>query len=214
MISVLCPTRLRPKGLAETIESLTGTSQGPRFEVLIAIDPDDGSYDPPPHIAINAKCSLKRFITTERYGYRQLHRYYNLLAEQARGDWLLLWNDDARMGTYGWDQIIEAQDPSVVLGLHNPHDPIPAFPAVPKRFVDALGHFSLGPHNDIWWQEIALRLDILQWVDVHVEHLRPDLTGAHPDSVHDERGFWLGEQYAELENELLADVETIRALIS
>lgn len=212
MISVLCPSRLRCGEIIASVSGLVALAEKPLdIEILVAVDPDD----PSDYEALTGpwrQTYVQR--VPERYGYRQLHLYYNLLADIAQGDWLLLWNDDAVMTTTGWDAIVARYLPNVVLSPHNPHDPIPAFPIIPKRFVDALGHFSLGPHNDIWWQDIASALGILQWIDVHVEHHRPDLTGQPADSVHNERGHWLQQQYDELGPELQQDIEVIRSLLA
>jgi hypothetical protein len=127
--------------------------------------------------------------TTVRRGYANLHTYYNRLAEIARGDWLLLWNDDALMRTDGWDKIVESHCPTMVLSPLTVHAPLCTFPIVPRSFVRAVGHFSLNAHCDTWWQEIAEMLGILVWLDIRVEHDRADLTGANDDSVFREREY-------------------------
>lgn len=209
MISVLCPTRLRLDKLTRSLTDLHRQAYDD-IEILIAVDPDD----PSDYSRLPPWLRVQILTAPERWGYRELHRYYNALARHATGEWLLLWNDDAEMTTAGWDLAIDRFEPDIVLSPDNPHRPIPAFPIVPHRFVGALGHFSLGPHNDIWWQDIANALGILEWIDVRVEHHRPDLDGSQPDTVHQERGHWLQQQYDELGEELQHDIETIRALLS
>jgi hypothetical protein len=209
MISVLCPSRLRAESLFESVGSLLHTAEQPDdVEVLIAVDPDDVSD----YYRFEHRCIVLR--APQRYGYRQLHRYYNVLAREAKGEWLFLWNDDARMKTGAWDRIVSRFPQDRVLSPDNPHRPIPAFPIVPRRFVEALGHFSLGPHCDIWWQELAAKgACAVEWIDVRVEHLRPDIIGTPADSVHDERGFWLHEFYEPgMQAMHDADCEVIRAM--
>jgi hypothetical protein len=73
-------------------------------QVLVGWDADD------PDTAAAARESTALDIITvrfpERFGYYQLHRYVNALAERANGDRLLLWNDDATLVTLEWDSVI------------------------------------------------------------------------------------------------------------
>src|SRR3954471_7475372 len=104
-ISVLLPSRGRPVSLVRSIGSLvTNSSDLHRVQMLVGWDDDD------PDTAAAARESTALDIITvrfpERFGYYQLHRYVNALAERANGDWLLLWNDDATLATLGWDSVI------------------------------------------------------------------------------------------------------------
>src|SRR5690606_8725158 len=101
-IFVLLPSRGRPGPLVESVASLRELADDPaRIEVLVAVDPDD------PDTAQAARdCEAEAWRAPERFGYARLHEYVNALAHQAGGDWMLLWNDDARMRTRGWDSRI------------------------------------------------------------------------------------------------------------
>lgn len=183
--------------------SLSETATGD-IEFLLAVDEDDPSdYD-----WLNAIV-----VPGPRHGYAQLHRYYNELAGWAEGDWLLLWNDDALMVTAGWDEIVHSHSPDVVLSPSTVHNPLCTFPIVPRRFVEAIGHFSLNAHCDTWWQEIAEELGVLCWPPIRVEHDRADLTGRNDDSVFRERQYQTGEFNA-LRSRRLVDAELIRAALA
>ncbi|HEY6117710.1 MAG TPA: glycosyltransferase, partial [Candidatus Dormibacteraeota bacterium] len=113
MISVLLPSRGRPKALEETITGLLRLADEPdAIQVLVAADPDDDGT-----LAAELPDQVTVWTAPQRYGYPRLHEYVNALAAQAGGDWLMLWNDDARILTPGWDQAIEAA-PQAVLWPH------------------------------------------------------------------------------------------------
>ena len=100
-VSVLCPTRARPELLKASIESLDWRANNPGMvEYLLAVDPDDDL----PELAHPKRTRV--ILAPTRFGYGRLECYYNMLAEQASGKWLFLWNDDALMQTYGWDSVI------------------------------------------------------------------------------------------------------------
>jgi hypothetical protein len=119
-------------------------------EFWAALDPDD---DPPP-----ADMDWVNFhIASRRYGYAHLNQYYNELAEKSSGKWLFMWNDDAAMITYGWDDaVMKAPEDQV---LYAPHYPLThegnCFPIVPMAWVRAWGYFSPYPCNDWWVCDVA-----------------------------------------------------------
>jgi hypothetical protein len=138
------------------------------------------------------------WTSPESLGYGGFHVYANELAARATGDWLFLWNDDALMRTDGWDDVIRAYEPRQVLSARNNHaEGIVAFPIVPRIFVEALGHFSLNPHTDTWWQYLADSINRLTWVDIDVLHDRYDMTGNNYDETYSRtRAQSLNEQTA------------------
>lgn len=202
MISILCPTRLRQDALNRSLASLYEHADGGELEVLLAVDPDDptdyGEYG----------CVL-RF--RHRHGYPRLHVYYNALATVAKGDWLLLWNDDCLMTTQGWNRIVEAHG-DVIISPDTVHNPLCTFPIVPRRFVETLGHFSLNAHCDTWWQEIGEELGILMWPGIWIDHDRADITGHNHDEVFAGREYQTNA-FTELRPRRMEDVEKLRAML-
>ena len=85
----------------------------------------------------------------ERYGYRHLNKYINKLCEIAKGDMLWLWNDDAKILTFAWDEKLHKYGTDHVLDFPNNHYPF-IFPLVPAKYIKEMGHFSLQAHNDTW----------------------------------------------------------------
>lgn len=184
--SVLLPTRGRPESLRASVTSLRQRAAYPDLlDILVAVDPDDAeTVDVAKELGID-----KIWTADERYGYGQLHRYYNALADAAEGEWLLLWNDDATMMSERWDEVLANQPDDVLIAdLQSQHSPrLVCFPAVRRRAVDAVGGFSPHtPHCDTYWQQIGRVTGRMATVPIRVYHDRFDLTGGHDDQTYRE----------------------------
>lgn len=213
MISVLCPSRGRPDSLRESVESLRKYATQPDdLEVLVAIDRDDIAG----YLDQMRDAQVIFWVSPERHGYTRLHEYYNYLAATlATGDWLLIWNDDARMLTPGWDQVIGAQPPGVLRMTVNHNDGGNSFPVFPAAWARALGYVSPHPHLDVWLGKIGDLLGCHNRIPVEVLHDRADVTGGHDDQTYAEGRALLGPygMTGPLPDEQVrADAEIIRAL--
>ena len=208
-ISVLVPSRERPEPLAASIGSLGGGN----LEVLVALDEDD------PRLADYAGIGSVTIIGP-RHGYSSLQRYYNELACRARGDWLLLWNDDCLMQTPEWIEIVHSFDGQlVVLNPRTNHDnwkvDMNVFPIFPRKLVELMGHVSLSRHNDSWLEYVARDAGIMVRVPISIQHDRADLTGNNDDVVFaDRRLDHEGFHSDELERARASDVAVIRAYLA
>jgi|SRR5277367_363715 len=173
-ISVLCPTRGRPEMLKKSIASLLDNADDPdQVEILLAVDPDDeSSYDDVLNIV-----GISAWPAPQRFGYQNLHRYYNELARQAYGEWLFIWNDDAIMKTSGWDTVVVNHAPAL---LFSPPEEAPhcnAFPIIPTIWARVLGHLSQGAYVDTWLQVICEQLGVQEKVPIEIaHHAPPDIT--------------------------------------
>lgn len=175
--------------LRQSIDSLFNNGIRGYFRVLLMLDPDDQEtitkchemYDVDPQITIQ--------VAPERWGYSQLHRYYNALCEAQEirdNDLLVLWNDDAFMMTNNWHSILLDGDPNaLVLDIQSNLSPTyVAFPAMRGTMYRVLGHYTAAtPHVDSYIQDIVRSLGKVSPVDVHVRHDRPDLSGNTPDAT-------------------------------
>ncbi len=185
MISVLLPSRGHPDLLKRSVASLLDHASAVEMvEVLVAADEDDPE-------TVKAALELTRSVTiaSERAGYGRLHEYYQRLSLAARGDWLLVWNDDAQMLTYNWDAIIEGQpDGVLVADIQSPYSPLCCFPAVRRTAVQALGRFSTdNPHVDTFWQDIGHLTGTIAAVPVHASlesPVKPGQTHGFYEPVH------------------------------
>lgn len=188
-ISVLLPSRGRPGSLIQSAHSLVERAARPDLiEIMVAADPDDE-----PTAQCARELGIPCWIAPERYGYHKLNVYFNALCELTGGKWVLLWNDDARMLTDGWDRVIVEQEQMLTKRVmvcdlwvdgHSPH--LCTFPVVRREAIAAIGGvFSpLTCHCDTWWQDIGRATGTIQPVPVKVDHQRADLTGLHNDQTY------------------------------
>lgn len=213
MISVLLPSRGRPRALAESIATLLDLADKPGgIQVLVAADPDDK-----PTLQASLPWQASIWTAPKRYGYPRLHEYVNRLAERADGDWLMLWNDDARILTEGWDAVVEEHASGVLWPHSNDIPTCNTFPIWPHTWTDHLGHVSLSPHCDSWIQFLGQTLGRHERVDIDILHDRADLTGGHDDQTR--AGSLAGYRTADygspaMEAARAADVAALRRLLN
>lgn len=165
-IAVLIPSRENPVRIQKAVASLKATANRPELlEVLIRCDEDDDS--------MRQFEGKEGVIFGPRHGYRNLHLYYNELANRTSCDWLLLWNDDAVMQEKGWDQKIRDQGSG--LKILNFTGQLNIFPALTRELYQLLGHVSLQTHCDTWLQCIGRECLIEEYVPLDIQHERGDL---------------------------------------
>jgi len=193
-ISILLPTRGRPKPLEQCLRTLLDRAKDPsRIEVMLAFDNDDTENIKyfteviQPYLDdLGVEYSAIQF---ERLGYMRLNEYLNELAQHSQGSWLFFWNDDAVMKTQDWDQVIRdnAQEFYLLRAETNHEHPYAIFPILPKKWVEITGHLSPHQINDAWASQVAWMLDIVKTIPVMIHHERYDLTGENLDETFKER---------------------------
>lgn len=213
LISILLPSRGRPAALADTVAGLLNLAATPeQVEILVAADPDDTATQ-----SVNLPPQARTWTAPERYGYPRLHEYVNTLAVQAAGDWLWLWNDDARILTPRWDEAVKAARQAVLWPHSNDIPTCNTFPIWPRAWTSLLGHVSLSPHCDSWIQYLGQTLDRHDRVDIDVLHDRADLTGGHNDTTRAESlaGYRTADYGSpRMEAARAADVDALRTLLT
>lgn len=187
--SFLIPSRRRPDCLEKSIcsiESKFDKNTDDTYELLVAIDEDDDSYQ-----QSFPNC---QFIKFPRHGYAGMHEYYNGLCRVSTGDWLWLWNDDCLMLTEGWNTVVhEFKDRFVVLNPKaNLDSPLHSdthsarnctFAIIPRKWYDILGYCALNRHVDVYVYVIAKQLGVIVNLNVEMCHDRFDLTGNNNDET-------------------------------
>ena len=222
-ISILLPTRGRTDQLKSSIESLIQLADDPEsIEFLFGFDNDDmSSYEwfenNIAHV-IDQAGSTYTSLQFKPVGYENLHVYVNQLAARAQGNWFVFWNDDAVMKSPGWDSIINSHTGQFCLQAFNTHNlhPYSIFPIVPREWFDVIGHLSRHQLNDAWLSQIAWLLDIVERIDVKVDHNRYDLTGDNNDSTFKNRRIFEGNvsdprdfNYVENRNKRLVEAQQL-----
>lgn len=201
LISVITPSRRRIPLLEDSVASLLETAAHPEaIEILVAADPDDTATQ---QVTLP---QVRVWTAPQRYGYRGLSMYYNALAEQAVGVWLMIWNDDAFMETPGWDDLIRAQAPGVL--WERSELPGTPFPVIPAAWVRHLGRMCPSTHIDMWVNDIGRLTGTGHHLPISIKHDRTyDQTFAEADL---NGNFWEPAMCAERE----ADVQKIRELLA
>lgn len=174
-VSLLCPSRNRIDLLKKSLKSLD-KGEG-KFEVLVCIDLDEPQAEQYQELA---EQGLIRLFKDKRHGYGGLHNYYNAMSVLAKGDWLMLWNDDAIMQSKNWISRISKYDHTkpMVLNVWNENGDN-LFPLISRKWYEIVGHFSQSAHADSWVQQIGQRLGIQVYV--------PGITIKHEgENLHDE----------------------------
>lgn len=188
-ISVIIPTRRRFELCCKSLDSLFSKATHPeKIEVMIGYDNDDVETANQIKEYYKGKENIK-FYEYPRFGYKYLNKYVNDLSSKATGDWLFLWNDDAIMTTYNWDDIVyEYNDMFCCICPMSNIGYTGLFPIIPKKWVELTGHFSLNCSNDTWVEDIARILEIyVNEYRIYIMHDREDLTGNNNDSTYIER---------------------------
>jgi hypothetical protein len=193
-ISILLPTRGRSDALMSSIQSLYDLAEDfSSIELLFGMDNDDvvGMENMLHNVVpwIEATKMNHKIVIFERYGYNNLHRYVNGLAEHSQGTWLFFWNDDAVMRTMAWDARIREKTGEFKLlsvHTHNEH-PYSIFPILPRKWFEILGHVSQHSSNDAWLSQVAYYLDIFERIEVYCDHNRFDVSGINDDATYQQR---------------------------
>lgn len=106
-ITLLAPTRTRPNDLRTFLDSIKATTAHPEtIEILFYVDDDDQVTIPLIEpLEQEFKAYNLRFIIGPRSDHFSKD-YYNFLAKQAQGRWVMAINDDSIFITKGWDVLI------------------------------------------------------------------------------------------------------------
>ena len=196
-ISILLPTRKRTEAVVKSIGSLlANAADTSRIEILVAYDNDDEEsreFFAETWFPYIGQCSAtSKVFETERFGYLRLYKYVNFLAEQATGDWIMFWNDDALMLTENWDDEIVKHDgwfgllrmPCVTM-----NHPFALFPIIPREWIDVFGRVSPVNHSDWWIYNVTAPAGRLLNLPVEVYHDRADVTGNNNDETFREQSY-------------------------
>jgi len=199
-ISLLIPTRGRREMLLDSVTSLIdNAAHAERLEWLFGFDEDDTDtytwFNENVEPVLTQSRGTFSVMAFEPLGYENLHQYVNSLAEAAEGRWFVFWNDDAVMRSQNWDSTIMSHDGRFVLqafDTHNKH-PYSIFPILPREWFEVIGHLSGHQLNDAWVSQIAWMLDIVERLDVKVDHERFDLSGKNNDETYQKRRIYEGD---------------------
>lgn len=159
LVSISLPTRGRPKLLSQAVDSLYSLARDKlSLEFLIRADSDD--YE-----TINIASRLVQLlpqatlvVEPRGMGYVNIHLWHDRLCRLARGDWVLIFNDDALMTVEGWDEklarlpcnIVPCPDIALGFFVSKNRPACNEFFILRRRAWEILGYFSQSTHADNW----------------------------------------------------------------
>ena len=195
-ISILCPSRGRPKNLERLIESASENSNNPeQIEFLFYIDDDDKTF-----MDFNAEKYTKsnlKIITGKRLWISVAQ---NFLYSQSSGQIVMTANDDFAFRTKGWDTLVQeafikSQDNLIlVYGSDAGHygDKMAIYGFFHRDWIDTVGYCTFpgrGSPYDLWSFEVAKKINRLEYLpQLVIEHIhyRQGLKKAEFDSTYSE----------------------------
>jgi glycosyltransferase involved in cell wall biosynthesis len=224
MISVLLPTRGRPRNIKRLHKSILATADNFRdIELIIAVDDDDKSMDkllnsPPTNTTI---FSCKRQV---------LSQYWNDCYKKANGDILMHCGDDIVFRTKGWDtkvkETFERFPDNIVFIFGNDGSPhngkFGTHGFIHRKWAETVGYFVppffSSDYNDTWLNDVAKMIGRHVHIDILTEHMHPDLKKARLDKTHKERierhqRDNVGQLYESKHNERVEDANKLREVI-
>lgn len=195
-ISILLPTRKRVAMVEASLASLLGKARHPdQIEVLIVYDDDDiQSHEyfvgPDWQTFIGQWPVAHRTWQVQRWGYRALHKYINMLADQSHGKWIFFWSDDPLMETDHWDDHVRANEDFVGL-LHVAASNAPTFcsilPLFHRQWINLFGCVSPINHADSWITDICRDAKARRVIPVTVFHDRFENSGNNRDETYEDK---------------------------
>jgi hypothetical protein len=185
-ISLLCPTRGRPKGAERLARSIQRSAAFPgRVEVLFYVDSDDEEREAYRALHESAKTRFKNLkgcvvVIGEPMS---VSKSWNIIAERSTGDVLIMANDDQVYVDYGWDTRLDHEAEKYPDGVYcmwfddggygADHC---TFPMISRTWYKAVGYYAPGIfefiHNDTWIWDIGKRVGREHYIPgVFIEHL-------------------------------------------
>jgi hypothetical protein len=188
-----------------------------RPELVCYLDFDDNSYD---------WKSIDRVIQGPRIVMSEM---WNVCAQRATGDILMMAGDDMVFGTPDWDVMVEyafRNCPDRILMVHGADgkntDNFGCFPTVHRKWVDAVGYFVPpcfgGDYSDTWLNDVANILGRRKFLPYVTEHLHPVWGKAPVDETYTEK--WKRDErdmpsvkYASMSAQRTGDADKLRAVM-
>ncbi len=180
LVSVIFPSRGRSSWLRQAIDSLYSLSVNKdQIEYILKVDDDDDET-----IATVEKLAeeidLRAIVSPRGNGYADIHEWYNEMSKMARGDWILIFNDDCRMVTADWDHVLlhctvdklwhSVPDVMMTIVPSVGRPDTKEFFFVRRKVVEILGMMSPIAHMDNWLTSVMEFVKSLRVVPIMVDH--------------------------------------------
>ena len=180
-ISVIGPMRGRFDGAKRGIDSLINQAHNiDDVEFIFRFDDDDmDTVDKLREYYVDKNIDIT-FLVGERFGYCNMHKYWNQCTMESKGEYLMTWTDDNEMDIFnkgGWDSLIQKfEGQFYILDFPDntdtkPYKNWPSCVVFPRKIFEILGG-RLAPNLifDKWMIEILKVNDIWIRFDEKIMH--------------------------------------------
>ena len=178
----MVPTRKRVEHLSKMIETVFNSVYDPNcIEVIFRCDEDD--VDTQNFLKDKLTDNVRMIVGPRHGGYSELNRFYNEIADQARGTWLFLSNDDLIFNKTDWDIELKKIDEVLVLnpktmlgGEWLPSETGNTFPIMHKKIHEVLGRFCPCFLNDAYTSKLAKSVGLERYAPfIELVHFRYEI---------------------------------------
>jgi len=185
LVSVLIPSRGRPEHLYEAIASCHGQAADKSLiEFIVRADDDDEETV----LMLNrlkfaGLYNLTIIVGPRGNGYYDMHKWVVEMARRATGDWLMFFNDDARIAvaeTGHWDQTLlftaynnpwfGIQDVCCLTAPTVGRPYTNEFLIFRRKVFELLGYLGDSPHADNWVHRVCDFVGAARTVNILVSH--------------------------------------------
>lgn len=225
MISILCPTRKRPKNIIRLVDSIVKTvSNIEDLELLIYIDDDDD-------VSLSALQEIATKINVNAVQGNKIigSQMYNELGKLAVGDIIMFAADDIVFQTKNWDVIIENKfqeyEDKILLVYGEDgfqHGRIATYGFVHKYWIELIGYLLppklASAYTDEWLTEVSERIGRRVYLSsLFIEHMHPAVGKAPNDETYTNRIEVAGDiksYYKSLEPDRIRDAEILKSFMA
>ena len=178
LASILLPSRGCYESLVTSISSLINNAYDRScFEIIVKVD-DDDLKTAQVLASLQKQCPetlIRAAVSPRGRGYPDLGKFVNEMAAEARGDWLILWDNDFIMRTKYWDRRIyntvayPAYPWSTELALLTSKENN-VLVCIRKFTYKLLGHIALSAIADRWIHDISQTMQLTSRTNIKIEH--------------------------------------------
>lgn len=186
LFSLVVPTRGRPRPLRDLLESIRATASRPdRIEIILVVDDDD------PNSRTFETCRPLNIRYLVGPPGRTMGALNNAGCHAARGEFIMLLNDDVIIRTRGWDRTVTQcfrrfPDPIALVHVNDTlmRDHLCTFPIVPRAYYDLMGEICPEEYERYRIDDhIEDVFNMLSFVGVRRSVYLPDVIFEHRNAV-------------------------------
>lgn len=206
LASVLICSRGRPTLLTEAVDSCVSLAKHKNLiEFVLKVDDDDkDTWETAQQIKnrLTGTCCVKICYGPRGNGYDDIDKWLAQMSKEAQGDWLFIFNDDAKVTVQDWDVKLNGlvvphcwhicpQDVWMVVPEANNNPASNEFVLIRRNTSLLMGHLGLTPYADQWLIEVLGMVHSVSRTSlIKVDHYRrPELAYAGRDR---EPNYWTG----------------------